>query len=222
MIRRPRSPRRPHRSHGSFGTVMALALAGMVVLSGCEVPPEASAQGATGQARAASPAPGAAGADTVQLVFEREVFSYPAFDRRNPFAPVTGDLDGPRFEDLELQMVILVEDGPGSVATLGIRGSGGQRAAGGRTFRVREGDVLGNMRIRTIRLREIVMEVDEFGQRETRVLELRRQEPEATGSDTIPDPPPPGPEPGGTDAAPPVTPPDTTATPAGNWNGGSA
>ena len=205
-------------SSGTMLTLAAVALSGALALAGCEVPPEASAQGASGQAQAA---PLAASTDTLQLVFEREVFSYPAFQRRNPFAPVTGDLDGPRFEDLELQMVILVEDGPGSVATLGVRGSGGQRT-GGRTFRVREGDVLGNMRIRTIRLREIVVDVDEFGQRDTRVLELRRQEPEATGSDTVPDPPPPGPAPGGSDAAPPVTPPDTTATPAGNWNGGSA
>lgn len=195
-----------------------LVLAGVVALAGCEVPPEASAQGATGQPQAAPPA---TSADTVQLVFEREVFLYPTFQRRNPFSPLTDDTDGPRFEEVELQMVILVEGGAGSVATLAIRGSGGQQA-GGRTFRVREGDVLGNMRIRTIRLREIIVDVDEFGQRDTRVLELRRQEPEATGSDTIPDPPPTGPGPGGTDAAPPVTPPDTTATPAGNWNGGSA
>jgi len=199
-----------------------LALAGVVVLTGCDAPQDAAAQAGSGQAQAsASAASARADMDTIQLVFEREVFSYPAFQRRNPFTPLTGDTDGPRFEEMELQMVILVEDGPGSVATLGVRGSGAQRAAG-RTYRVREGDVLGNMRIRTILLREVVVEVDEFGQRDTRVLELRRQEPEATGTDTVPDPPPPGPTPGGTDAAPPVTPPDTTTTPAGNWNGGSA
>jgi len=202
-------------------TLSVLALGGSFLLVGCDAPLDAAAQGGSGAAQQVRPA-NPAESDTLQLVFEREVFNYPAFERRNPFAPLTGDAGGPRFEEVELQMVILVEDGPGSVATLGVRGSGGQRAGGGRTFRVREGDVLGNMRIRTIRLREIVVDVDEFGQRDTRVLELRRQEPEATGSDTIPDPPPPGPTPGGTDAAPSVTPPDTTTPPAGNWNGGSA
>lgn len=200
-------------------------LVGALVLAGCEVPeaaPRAEAQGApAGQEAAPPPAP--LPGDTFQLVFEREVFSYPAFQRRNPFSPLTTETDGPRFDDVELRMVILVEDGPGSVATLALRGTGGRTAAQGaaaRTFRVREGDVLGNMRIRTIRLREIVVEVDEFGQRETRVLELRRQEPEATAGDAPPDVPPPDTTGTGGDT-PPDSVPDSTAMTAGNGNGGS-
>jgi len=127
-----------------------------------------------------SPPGGAdAQADTVELIFEREVFEYPTFQRRNPFRPLTGDDAGPRFEEMALQGVILSSDGVGSVALLGPRGA----AAGSRNWRVREGDVLGNMRVLAIRQREILVEVDEFGVRESRILELRRTEPEAQGEE---------------------------------------
>ncbi len=158
-------------------------------------------------------------ADTLRLNFEREVFNYPSFQRRNPFAPLTGDESGPRFEEVELQMVILFEDGRGSIATLAARGGSGQQRTGARTWRVREGDILGNMRIAAIRLREIVIEVDEFGQRETRVLELRRAAPEAEVDEDPPVAPPPPPPPD-------TIPPDSilsiaTAPTSGTWNGGS-
>jgi hypothetical protein len=75
------------------------------------------------------------------------------------------------------------------------------------------------MRIVAIRLREVVIEVDEFGQRETRVLELRRSEPEAD-TDDDPRPRPPA-APAGHDPARHHPRPDTTASISGNWNGGS-
>lgn len=208
------------RIPGAGGLVL---MAGLVALAGCEVPPEADAQAAPAQQEPMTPPPPEViNGDTIQLVFEREVFTYPTFQRRNPFAPLTGQTDGPRYEDLELRMVILVEDGPGSVATLALRGSGGGQQSGARTFRVREGDVLGNMRIRTIRLREIVVDVDEFGQRDTRIMELRRQEPEAVGGDAPPDAPPPDTTNAGGDMPPPdVIIPDTTLMISGNGNGGS-
>lgn len=176
-------------------------------------------------AEAQQPPPGGAGArtDTVELIFEREVFEYPTFQRRNPFRPLTGDDAGPRFEGLVLLGVILSTDGVGSVALLGPRGA----AAGSRNWRVREGDVLGNMRVLAIRQREIVVEVDEFGVRESRVLELRRTAPEAQGEQDDPagmeqpeeDTPAPPPGGGGDGGAAP----DTTGVSDGNGrNGGSA
>lgn len=165
--------------------------------------------------------------DTVELIFEREVFDYPAFQRRNPFRPLTGDDAGPRFEEVVLLGVILSDDRAGSVALLAPRQGTVARDAGGRNWRVREGDLLGNMRILAIQQREIRVEVDEFGVRESRVLELRRTEPQAEGGDEAPEgadvseedepAPPPG---GGGDAG---APPDTTGVPDGNGrNGGSA
>ncbi len=201
---------RPDRSVG-LGAVALLAMASL--LPGCSDAPEATAQGApTGQQGAAPPA----AADTFQLVFEREVFAYPAFQRRNPFAPITAETAGPRFEDLELQMVVLFEGGEGSVATLAVRGAGQQRAAA-RTFRVREGQAIGNMRIVAIRLREVVIDVDEFGGRERRVLELRRAEPEARVEDALPDTVPP---PDTTGVQPDTILPDTTVSIPGDRNGG--
>jgi hypothetical protein len=170
-----------------------LATAGLLVLVGSAQAQQPRPPGAPGAQ--------AAPADTVELIFEREVFEYPTFQRRNPFRPLTGDDAGPRFEELALLGVILSGDGVGSVALLGPRGTTPGRGATARTWRVREGDVLGNVRVLTIRQREILVEVDEFGVRETRVLELRRTEPEAVGDDEDPpgedppeedDPAPPG------------------------------
>jgi hypothetical protein len=112
--------------------------------------------------------------DTVRLVLDREVFSYPTFQRRNPFRPLTGRDEGPRFEDLVLLGVVQTADPGSSVALLGIRGGG----EGGRTFRVRVGERLGNSRIVEIRRQEVVASVEEFGVSENRILRLRRTEPQ--------------------------------------------
>jgi hypothetical protein len=169
-----------------------LATTGLLVLAGPADSQQPRAPGAPGTQ--------APSADTVELIFEREVFEYPAFQRRNPFRPLTGDDAGPRFEELALLGVILSGDGVGSVALLGPRGATAGRGATARTWRVREGDFLGNVRVLAIRQREILVEVDEFGVRETRVLELRRTEPEAMGDD---DDPPGGDPPEEDDPAPP-------------------
>lgn len=159
------------------------------------------------------PTPAARG-DTVQLVFEREVFSYPAHARRNPFRPLTGAADaGPRFEELWL-MGTMVDPAPGaSVALLGRVGAGG--AAGQTTYRLRVGERIGNVRVVEIRNREIVVEVEEFGMRERRTLEQQRTAPQATGGDTLPTEPP------GQDAQGDTTtpPPDTIPPPGGGGNG---
>lgn len=206
---------------------MIRALVPMALLGvlGLLVPGESGAQ-----------APPAAEPDTFHLVFDREVFNYPAYQRRNPFRPLTGNDAGPRFEEVRLLGVVLSSEPNGSVALLGPRGTSGRGGDAARTYRVRQGDVLGNMRITAIHRRELVVQVDEFGIVETRVMELRRTEPEAreadeqqdelpetpvddptTGppvTDTIPSPPPGG----GVEGT--VGEPDTTRPPA-NGNGGS-
>jgi hypothetical protein len=196
-----------------------LATTGLLVLAG---PAEAQQPRAPG-----APGTQAPSADTVELIFEREVFEYPTFQRRNPFRPLTGDDAGPRFEELALLGVILSpETGWDRWRSWD---PGGHCGAGsdGPTWRVREGDFLGNVRVLAIRQREILVEVDEFGVRETRVLELRRTEPEAMGDD---DDPPGGDPPEEDDPAPPGgggggggAPSDTLGAGADNGrNGGSA
>lgn len=57
--------------------------------------------------------------DTTELVFDREVFNYPAFQRRNPFDPLVDDDEaGPRFEDLTLLGIIYSPDPDFSVALI--------------------------------------------------------------------------------------------------------
>lgn len=159
--------------------------------------------------------------DTTQLVFEREVFNYPGYQRPNPFkAAVEEEEVGPRFEDLILLGVIYSPDPDLSVALLGegiayneqgrlqvergqggvqvggregsappaaqdtaAQGQGGQQAQGGqasdilgsgyKTYRVRQGDQLGNMRILEIQRMRVIVEVEEFGITERREFVLR-------------------------------------------------
>jgi len=116
-------------------------------------------------------------ADTAALVFQREVFVYPTFERRNPFVRVvSGNESGPRFEEIQLIGVIFSPNPDLSVALFGPRGTaqqGGEQQSR-RTFRARRGDRLGNVRILEIQRTRVVVEVDEFGLTEQRIMELQR------------------------------------------------
>ncbi|NIP60476.1 MAG: hypothetical protein GWO00_21850, partial [Gemmatimonadetes bacterium] len=83
---------------------------GLVLLAFALVP----AAGVAAQERSSPPAQDQ---DTTELVFQREVFTYPQFERRNPFEPLVGAGDGgPRFEELALLGIILSPQPPLSVA----------------------------------------------------------------------------------------------------------
>ncbi len=111
-----------------------------------------------------------------ELVFDREVFAYPSFARRNPFkALVSGDDSGPRFEDIRLLGVIVSSDPRASVALFGVSEPGGGRTGAiVRTYRARLGDRLGNTRLLDIERRRVIVEVEEFGLTERRSLEVKR------------------------------------------------
>ncbi len=104
-----------------------------------------------------------------QLVFEREVFSYPRFVRRNPFAPLSSNsAGGPRFEVIALRGIIYRSGAGGSIALFGI-GGGLQanpdntvQAAAGLTRRLRRGQQWGNMRVLEIHSDYVLVEVTEF------------------------------------------------------------
>lgn len=112
--------------------------------------------------------------DSMELVFEREVFTYPQYERRNPFLPLVGGDNGPRFEDLVLKGVVFSSTPGRSVALFGLRIPGGEGALGPTAFRVRRGETLGNVRILEIQVSRVVVEVVEFGLTEQRVMELHR------------------------------------------------
>jgi hypothetical protein len=151
--------------------------------------------------------------DTVQLVFDREVFRYPSHARRNPFRPLSAGDVGPSFEELVLLGTIVTDAPSDGVALVGVRG-GGDRANPGETHRLRVGQSIGNSWIRQIHQRHIVVDVVAFGLAERRVLEVQRTEPQADGEEEDVGAPP---TQGDT-----TTPPPDTIPPPGGTGGGDA
>jgi len=160
----------------SPGRVVTGVVVAVVLLA---VPATVSARQTPVEAGAAPGSATVLPADTVELVFEREVFGYPAFQRRNPFRPLTGaDASGPRFDDLVLMGRIISSNPAGSIALIGARPPGtASTQPPAQTYRLRVGDIIGNSRILEIREQLVLVEVEEFGLRETRVLELNRGGP---------------------------------------------
>jgi len=113
--------------------------------------------------------------DSVDLVFEREIFVYPSYERRNPFTSLMeGSRTGPRFEELQLIGVVLSTNPENSIAVFGPSTRAGVQGTGGMSYRVRRGDTLGNIRILEIQQTRVVVAVEEFGLTEQRIMELRR------------------------------------------------
>lgn len=118
-----------------------------------------------------------------ELVFEREVFTYPTFARRNPFMPLTGsNQGGPRFEALRVLGIIHSDDPRASTAMLGtstvnVSADGASvTVAQGQSWYLKVGQSIGNIRVVEIRRDQVVVEVEEFGltERKTMQLQIRR------------------------------------------------
>ena len=117
------------------------------------------------------------------LVFEREVFRYPAFERRNPFLALgAADAGGVRFEQLDLMGILWSADPTESVCILGTGeisvsedGSTVTREAG-EAWYAHVGETVGNVRMAEIHRDQIVVEVEMFGIMQQRImlLETRR------------------------------------------------
>ena len=115
-----------------------------------------------------------------ELVFEREVFRYPAFERRNPFRPLSiGEGGIVRYEQLTLMGILYSENPSESVAVLGTGeltisedGAGATRGEG-QAFYAKVGQTVGNVRILEIHATQVVVEVEEFGIMEQKIMELQ-------------------------------------------------
>lgn len=116
-----------------------------------------------------------------QLVFVREVFTYPTGGRRNPFVPLTGSETGPRFEQLRLMGVIYDNANPArSMAMLGtstVHTSKDSASVSvtpqGQTWYLKVGGTVGNVRVVAIHPdKSIVVEVDEFGIAQRKVMRM--------------------------------------------------
>ena len=141
---------------GAFGALMLPALA-----AGQEEPPP--------------PPP----AEQTELVFEREVFRYPEFQRRNPFHALdAGDTGAVRFEQLRVGGILFSNDPSLSVVTLTnteltvTEDGSGVQVSEGESWHAKVGQTVGNVRILEIHLDRIVVEVEEFGIAEQRIMQL--------------------------------------------------
>lgn len=166
------------------GLLASLLLAGPAVqAAAAQEETEAARDSASGGTTAAGSAPGevtvggapdsaVGGANPVG--YEREIFEYPAVQRRDPFRPRVGRVvAGPRFANLVLAGVIY-NPSAGSVAVIVDR-------ATGRRHRVREGRRLGELRIDAIRRAAVEILVPTSGGRELRVLRIEKEREEREG-----------------------------------------
>jgi hypothetical protein len=137
----------------------------------------------------AQDAPAQQASDSLALTFEREVFTYPEYERRNPFTTlVSADGGGPRFENLLLLGILY---SPFAGESLALFGEGTRTVTPGTadapetvsvdltggTYRVREGATLGNLTVTQIDRLQVTIELVEFGLTESRTLLLPRGVP---------------------------------------------
>jgi len=131
-------------------------------------------------AQESPPTPPPAQQAATELVFEREVFTYPTFQRRNPFRSLTGENQGgPRFEQLRLVGVIYSDDPSASVAVVGTStveySEDGSTATvqPGQSWYLKVGQSVGRIRIVEIHREQVVVEVEEFGLTEQKIMQLQ-------------------------------------------------
>lgn len=100
------------------------------------------------------------------VVFQREVFGYPTSGRRDPFGSLleSGDIR-PLLQDLRVVAITLAPTERQSIATL-------QDASTKEIYRVRVGSVFGRMRVVSIRQRDVVLAIEEFGNTRQETLSI--------------------------------------------------
>lgn len=115
-----------------------------------------------------------------ELVFEREVFVYPEFERRNPFRQLgVGDAGAVRYEQLRLAGTIVSDDPSESVAILStaqiqVSEDGATvTTEDGQAWYAKVGQTVGNVKILEIHPSHIVVEVEEFGIAEQKIMQLQ-------------------------------------------------
>jgi hypothetical protein len=123
-------------------------------------PPTGQQSPTVESAPAGSPATtsvGSAGARGPDLSIHREVFQYDAGGRRDPFVSLlsTSDLR-PLFSDLLLVVINYDPQGRNSVAIM-------RDATTKEQYRVRQGQLIGRMRVAAIEPKRVMFTIDEFG-----------------------------------------------------------
>jgi len=134
-------------------------------------------------AEAQEPAPPPAPGGVPELVFEREVFQYPTFTRRNPFRPQSAaEGGGPRYEQLSVTGIMYDPDPTYSVAILttggiNVNDDGTITAVEGDAYNAKVGQRIGNTTIREIQRDRVLVDVEEFGLIERRTMTIASRRP---------------------------------------------
>ena len=157
--------------------LVAIAFAGASHVAGAQGIPAlgAAKRAANNAAKGAQPASGASkdSAKTAgkpgaaqDVAFSREVYSYDAAGRRDPFLSLlaSGDLR-PSFTDLKLVAVAYDPTGRKSVAVMRDISTKDQ-------YRVKVGQTLGRMRVAQIHPKSVTFTIDEFGYSRQEILAL--------------------------------------------------
>jgi hypothetical protein len=104
----------------------------------------------------------------VEVSFSREVYSYQADGRRDPFLSLLGAGDlRPMFQDLKLVGVAYDPTGRNSVAVMRDVSTPAQDQ-----YRVKVGQTLGRMRVTQIQPKSVTFTIEEFGYSRQEVLVL--------------------------------------------------
>ena len=139
-----------------------------------------------GDAMAQDPPPQQQPAPDAQLVFEREVFTYPSFTRRNPFRALgVDDQGGPRFERLTLIGIMYSPDPAASVAVVTTGGvtvaeDGTLAPVEGEASYLKVGERLGNTTIVEIRRDAVIIDVEIFDALERHTMNFISRRPGGT------------------------------------------
>ncbi len=118
-----------------------------------------------------------------ELVFEREVFQYPSFIRRNPFRALgIDDGGGPRYEQLSLIGIMYSEDPSASVAIMstggvGVNEDGTTSPVAGDAFYRKVGEQIGNLTVTAIHRDRVDVVVSEFDDRIPRTMSIASRRP---------------------------------------------
>lgn len=134
----------------------------------------ALAAGLATEARGQNPPPQPA--PSPELVFEREVFEYPSFPRRNPFNPLLASgAGGPRYEQLTLIGIMWSPNPGSSVAVLStgrvtVADDGTMSGTEGDAYYLKVGERVGNVTVVEIQRDRVVVDVEEFGLTDRRTM----------------------------------------------------
>jgi hypothetical protein len=156
----------PPAAGDTSAAAAALAAGSPAATTGSTTTGSAAIPQTAGRSVAVAVGPNGVENDAAELTFVRETFSYAGQGRRDPFVSLlaNGELK-PMITDLRLVAVAYDASGRNSVAIMRDVNTKQQ-------YRVRPGQTLGRMRVASIRQKQVLFTIEEFGYSRQEVLAL--------------------------------------------------